>query len=128
MTEFVGLDMEMTFFEHYHEVLDMLDRTFCAVFDGLNQSHQEELAAARFDTQMLLRECGEGVGEGAGEAADVQKAAAAAAVARTLVSALDALLAPECAPATARAAWQNAAQCPPRCTRACTCPQCTGRV
>jgi len=48
MTEFVGLDMEMTFFEHYHEVLDMLDRTFCAVFDGLNQSHQEELAAARF--------------------------------------------------------------------------------
>mmetsp|Transcript_29492 Transcript_29492/g.87232 ORF Transcript_29492/g.87232 Transcript_29492/m.87232 type:complete len:634 (-) Transcript_29492:257-2158(-) len=47
MTEFVGLDMEMTFFEHYHEVLDMLDRTFCAVFDGLNQSHQEELAAVR---------------------------------------------------------------------------------
>ena len=27
-------DMEMTFYEHYHEVLDMLDRTFNAVFDG----------------------------------------------------------------------------------------------
>jgi len=34
MTEFTGLDMEMTFYEHYHEVLDMLDRTFNAVFDG----------------------------------------------------------------------------------------------
>jgi len=47
MTEFVGLDMEMTFMEHYHEVLDMLDRTFNAVFDGLNANYSAELAAVR---------------------------------------------------------------------------------
>ena len=47
MTEFTGLDMEMTFLEHYHEVLDMLDRTFNAVFDGLNTRHRDELEAVR---------------------------------------------------------------------------------
>ena len=47
MTEFTGLDLEMTFREHYHEVLDVLDRTFNAVFDGLNQSYAEELEAVR---------------------------------------------------------------------------------
>ena len=47
MTEFTGLDMEMTFKEHYHEVLDMLDQTFNAVFDGLNAQFKDELNAIR---------------------------------------------------------------------------------
>merc|ERR1712087_287056 len=47
MTEFTGLDMEMTFLEHYHEALDMLDQTFNAVFDGLNKDYKDELAAVR---------------------------------------------------------------------------------
>jgi len=47
MTEFTGLDMEMTFLEHYSEVLDMLDRTFNAVFDGLNQRFSVELETVR---------------------------------------------------------------------------------
>ncbi|KAL1528509.1 hypothetical protein AB1Y20_009852 [Prymnesium parvum] len=47
MTEFTGLDMEMTFLEHYSEVLDMLDRTFNAVFDGLNQRFRTELDIVR---------------------------------------------------------------------------------
>jgi len=47
MTEFTGLDMEMCFREHYSEVLDMLDRTFNAVFDGLNEGFAAELDAVR---------------------------------------------------------------------------------
>lgn len=47
MTEFTGLDMEMTFMEHYHEVLDVLDQTFNAVFDGLNAQYKPELEAIR---------------------------------------------------------------------------------
>jgi len=45
MCEFVGLDMEMCFHEHYSEVLDMMDRTFNAVFDGLNSEYASEQAA-----------------------------------------------------------------------------------
>lgn len=47
MCEFVGLDMEMCFHEHYSEVLDMMDRTFNAVFDGLNSEYASEQAATR---------------------------------------------------------------------------------
>ena len=47
MTEFTGLDMEMTFMENYAEVVDMLDRTFNAVFDGLNDGFANELEAIR---------------------------------------------------------------------------------
>jgi len=47
MTEFTGLDMEMTFKEHYSEVLDVLDRTFNAVFDGLNSQFKTELESVR---------------------------------------------------------------------------------
>jgi len=47
MTEFTGLDLEMTFHEHYSEVLDMIDRTFNAVFDGLNRDFSAELEAVR---------------------------------------------------------------------------------
>lgn len=34
MTEFVGLDLEMAFQEHYHEVLDLFDRLFIHIFKG----------------------------------------------------------------------------------------------
>jgi len=47
MTEFTGLDLEMTFLEHYSEVLDILDRTFNAVFDGLNANFANELDVVR---------------------------------------------------------------------------------
>ncbi len=47
MTEFTGLDMEMTFHEHYSEVLDVIDATFNAVFDGLNSRFRSELEAVR---------------------------------------------------------------------------------
>tara|TARA_R110002050_G_scaffold55510_2_gene125257 strand:- start:511 stop:1266 length:756 start_codon:yes stop_codon:yes gene_type:complete len=45
MTEFMGLDMEMAFHEHYHEVLDMLEEVFLYIFDGLNERFKTELEA-----------------------------------------------------------------------------------
>lgn len=35
LTEFVGLDLEMTFKYHYHEVLDVIGSTFTEIFKGL---------------------------------------------------------------------------------------------
>jgi len=43
LCEFVGLDLEMAFFEHYHEVLDVLDGLFTFVFDGLATRFAKEL-------------------------------------------------------------------------------------
>ena len=43
MTEFIGLDMEMTFKEHYHEVLDTFDGLFEAIFTGLEKEHSHDL-------------------------------------------------------------------------------------
>ena len=47
MTEFVGLDMEMTIFEHYHEVLDIFDELFVFLFDGLNERFKLEIEAVK---------------------------------------------------------------------------------
>jgi len=47
MTEFTGLDMEMCFNEHYHEVLEMLDGLFNHIFTGLNARCQPEIEAVR---------------------------------------------------------------------------------
>jgi nondiscriminating aspartyl-tRNA synthetase len=47
LTEFVGLDLEMAFYEHYHEVLDVLDNLFLAIFDGLAQRYRAELEVVR---------------------------------------------------------------------------------
>ncbi|XP_069119964.1 aspartate--tRNA ligase, cytoplasmic-like isoform X1 [Argopecten irradians] len=44
LTEFVGLDMEMTFRYHYHEVLDVLGNVFVSIFKGLRDNFQEEIA------------------------------------------------------------------------------------
>jgi aspartyl/asparaginyl-tRNA synthetase len=35
LTEFVGLDMEMAFQFHYHEVVNMIGATFTEIFKGL---------------------------------------------------------------------------------------------
>jgi len=45
MTEFTGLDMEMCFNEHYHEVLDVMDALFNHIFTGLNEQCKTEMEA-----------------------------------------------------------------------------------
>jgi len=47
MTEFTGLDLEMTFNEHYHEVLDVLDGLFNHIFTGITKRFPEEMEAVR---------------------------------------------------------------------------------
>lgn len=37
MTEFVGMDLEMTIKEHYFEILDMIGNMFYHIFKGLNE-------------------------------------------------------------------------------------------
>ncbi|KAJ3056700.1 aspartate--tRNA ligase dps1 [Rhizophlyctis rosea] len=43
MTEFMGLDLEMSFEEHYHEVLDVLDGLFAHIFEGLKTRYAAEI-------------------------------------------------------------------------------------
>lgn len=43
LCEFTGLDMEMAIFEHYFEILDVLDKLFTNIFMGLNKECSEEL-------------------------------------------------------------------------------------
>ncbi|KAG9287357.1 hypothetical protein G9A89_023729 [Geosiphon pyriformis] len=47
MTEFVGLDLEMAFEEHYHEVLDILDELFVFIFEGLKTRFAAEVAIVK---------------------------------------------------------------------------------
>jgi aspartyl-tRNA synthetase len=47
LCEFTGLDVEMEIFEHYTEVLDVLDALFVAIFDGLESRYAPELATVR---------------------------------------------------------------------------------
>ncbi|CAH0513715.1 unnamed protein product [Peronospora belbahrii] len=44
MCEFVGLDLEMTIKEHYHEVLEVFSDLFIYIFDGLKERYARELA------------------------------------------------------------------------------------
>lgn len=44
LCEFTGLDMEMAIHESYHEVLDVLDKLFVYMFQGLNSRCKQELA------------------------------------------------------------------------------------
>ncbi len=37
LTEFVGLDMEMAFNYHYHEVIEVIGDLFVHIFKGLEQ-------------------------------------------------------------------------------------------
>lgn len=43
LTEFVGLDLEMAFKFHYHEVLDTIGNTFTEMFKGLRDSYKTEI-------------------------------------------------------------------------------------
>uniref|UniRef100_A0A0D6R6A2 aspartate--tRNA ligase n=1 Tax=Araucaria cunninghamii TaxID=56994 RepID=A0A0D6R6A2_ARACU len=45
LCEFTGLDLEMEIKKHYFEVLDILDRLFVTIFDGLNENCKKELHA-----------------------------------------------------------------------------------
>jgi dTMP kinase len=47
MTEFVGLDLEMPFKEHYSEVLDVMDGVFNYIFSGLRDKFRNEIEAVR---------------------------------------------------------------------------------
>ena len=43
LTEFIGLDLEMTIEEHYHEVVEMLDGLFLTIFKGLRERYRNEI-------------------------------------------------------------------------------------
>jgi aspartyl-tRNA synthetase len=43
MTEFLGLDLEMTIEEHYHEVMEMLDEMLKSIFRGLKEKYACEI-------------------------------------------------------------------------------------
>lgn len=43
LTEFVGLDLEMAFKYHYHEVMDTIGQLFTEIFRGLQESYQTEI-------------------------------------------------------------------------------------
>eukprot|EP00252_Welwitschia_mirabilis_P026311 TRINITY_DN8583_c0_g1_i1.p1 TRINITY_DN8583_c0_g1~~TRINITY_DN8583_c0_g1_i1.p1 ORF type:complete len:602 (+),score=86.77 TRINITY_DN8583_c0_g1_i1:165-1808(+) len=45
LCEFTGLDFEMEIKEHYFEVLDVADKLFVTMFDGLNEKCKKELDA-----------------------------------------------------------------------------------
>lgn len=47
MTEFTGLDLELTFEEHYHEVLDVLSDLFVFIFAELKKRYASEIATVR---------------------------------------------------------------------------------
>jgi len=43
LCEFVGLDVEMAFRYHYHEVVDVIGSIFTSIFEGLNANYQKEI-------------------------------------------------------------------------------------
>jgi aspartyl-tRNA synthetase len=47
LTEFTGLDMEMCFNSHYHEVLDVVDGMLKHVFASLKQNYSKEIKLVR---------------------------------------------------------------------------------
>ena len=47
MTEFVGVDLEMAFDEHYHEVMDWIAAMFVRLFDGLAARFSREIEVVR---------------------------------------------------------------------------------
>ncbi|KAF2839078.1 aspartyl-tRNA synthetase [Patellaria atrata CBS 101060] len=47
LTEFSGLDLEMAFEEHYHEVLDVIEEMMLFIFDGLKTRYKEETEIVR---------------------------------------------------------------------------------
>ncbi|THG93233.1 hypothetical protein EW026_g7952 [Hermanssonia centrifuga] len=47
LTEFTGLDLEMAFETHYHEVLDVIDDTLKYIFKGLQSGYRDEIEAVK---------------------------------------------------------------------------------
>ncbi|KAF8760292.1 tRNA synthetases class II (D, K and N) [Rhizoctonia solani] len=47
LTEFTGLDLEMTIEEHYHEVVDVLDSMLLHIFNGLKTKFSADIEAVR---------------------------------------------------------------------------------
>ncbi|KND02877.1 aspartate-tRNA ligase [Spizellomyces punctatus DAOM BR117] len=47
MTEFVGLDLEMAFDEHYHEVLDLIGGLFVHIIKGLKTRYAAEIEVVK---------------------------------------------------------------------------------
>jgi aspartyl-tRNA synthetase len=47
LTEFTGLDFEMCINEHYEEVLEVIDKLFVSMFDGLNERCSAEIEVVR---------------------------------------------------------------------------------
>jgi aspartyl-tRNA synthetase len=43
MTEFMGLDLEMTIEEHYHEVMELLDGLLISIFRGMREKYKTEI-------------------------------------------------------------------------------------
>lgn len=44
LTEFMGLDLEMTIEEHYHEVMELIDGMLKSIFTGLRDKYKNEIA------------------------------------------------------------------------------------
>ena len=47
LTEFTGLDLEMAFENHYHEVLDVIDHTLKEIFKGLKERFRGEIETVK---------------------------------------------------------------------------------
>ncbi|KAG9031875.1 hypothetical protein FRB95_002148 [Tulasnella sp. JGI-2019a] len=47
LTEYTGLDLEMAFEEHYHEVLHVIDDTLKAIFKGVYERHEREVEVVK---------------------------------------------------------------------------------
>ncbi|WBW73154.1 cytoplasmic aspartate-tRNA ligase Drs1 [Schizosaccharomyces osmophilus] len=47
MTEFTGLDLEMAFYEHYHEVVEFLENLFLHIFKTLKEKYNRQIALVR---------------------------------------------------------------------------------
>lgn len=47
LTEFMGLDLEMAFEEHYHEVMETIDGMLKHIFAGLKQRYAHEIDTVR---------------------------------------------------------------------------------
>jgi aspartyl/asparaginyl-tRNA synthetase len=47
MTEFIGLDLEMAFEEHYHEVLEILEELLVFIFKGLKTRFSSEIETVK---------------------------------------------------------------------------------
>lgn len=53
LTEFVGLDLEMAFEEHYHEVLELIEEMFMYIFKGFRERYAKEVEAVRYASCMI---------------------------------------------------------------------------